>query len=56
MEWNNNNKMKLEDMIYKLRDPDTTEPEKIELLADILVEGFLYQEEQKGNHSQEKEI
>jgi len=38
-------KIELEEMMYKMRDPNTTEDELIGILADILVEGFMWQYE-----------
>lgn len=38
----------LEDMLLKVRHKDTTEEELIEILADILVEAFIWEQEHKG--------
>lgn len=48
METNNNNQGGLEDIVLKIQGKDTTEDELVGILADILAEAFIWQEEHKG--------
>ncbi len=44
----------LEDMIARLRNPDITEDEQIGILADIVVEAFFWQLENKPEKPMEE--
>jgi hypothetical protein len=53
METNNDNKRALEEMFYKVNDPDTSEDELIGILADILLEAFMWQHGHRNDPIQE---
>lgn len=54
METKDNNQGGTEDMMLKVRHKDTTEDELVWILADILVEAFIWQEEHKGEKPEKK--
>jgi len=54
MEISKNERFLAEEMISKGQDPDTSQDELVGILADILIEAFIWQEEQKHTPTQEK--